>query len=113
MDSMTDTERVQIVARVLHKRGVEPDGETDLSHPPAFWERLYEEAGTALRNAGASNAEIKMYLQAYAYRLCSDPTMANDQIEHLIDAASVGLGVSLGPRLHVAAAREWIARGQL
>jgi hypothetical protein len=109
---MTESERVEIVARVLHERGVDLDNETHLSQPPAVWERLYEEAGVALRLAGASDAEIRTYLKGYAYRLCCDPEMADEEIELLIDAASVGLGVSLGPRLHVAAAREWIVRGQ-
>ena len=110
---MTDTERLEIVRRVLDRRGVEPNSGTYLSRPLKFWEQLYCEVGAALRNAGASEAEIKMWLRAHAYRLCCDPIMANEEIEHLIDATSAGLGVSLGAHLHVAAARAWIARGQL
>jgi hypothetical protein len=110
---MTDTERIEIVARVLDRHGVEANSETYLSRPLRFWEQLYREVGAALRNGGASEVELKTYLHQYAYRLCCDSMMHNDQIEQLIDAASVGLGVSLGGHLHVAAARAWIARGQL
>ena len=110
---MTDTEQVEIVKRVLDKHGVDTNSQAYSSRTLRFWEQLYWEVGAALRNAGASETEITTYLRAYAYRLCCDPIMANDQIEHLIDAASVGLGVSLGGHLHVAAARAWIARGQL